>query len=232
MESPTLNTPFAVWLYGSEARGDASSSSDVDILKVGDGSIPITFHASYAGRKLNFSHYGWDEIGRMAEYGSLFLYHLKAEATVVYESPDAVGRLKTILSSLPHYQRARRDVKAFRQSLLDISAELPNPANLEFELATMAALIRRIGILGSYLLGRPRFDRIGPVKQVIEAWNLPRTLWAEFGDLYKHRLVADGVEHHPNPSSSDVLSLWVDRTQSMLEKLEIQIDGPNTVMQN
>src|SRR5687767_14052986 len=172
MESPALNTPFAVWLYGSEARGDASSYSDVDILQVGEGSVPVILHASYVGRKISFSHYGWDEIGRMAEYGSLFLYHLKAEATVFYESPDAVGRLRTMLNSLPHYQRARRDVKAFRQSLIDISAELPNPANLEFELATIAALIRRIGILGSYLLGRPRFDRIGPVKEVIEAWNL------------------------------------------------------------
>lgn len=214
----------AVWLYGSEARGDALPSSDVDVLLIGEGMVPHEVSGGYHGRQISVSRYGWEEMKGMAGYGSLFLYHLRTEAKVLYESPDAAGRLRAILNGLPPYQRAQRDVRAFRQSLLDISAELPDPPDLEFELATLAALIRRIGILGSYLLGRPRFDRIGPVTEVAEAWKLPGCLSSEFGEFYRHRVVAEGIDSVPTPPNAGVLALWIERAGSMLDRLESQTD--------
>ncbi len=219
-----MKVSLAVWLYGSEARGDASPSSDVDVLLVGEGLVPREVSQRYRGRRISVSRYGWEEMRGMAEYGSLFLHHLRTEAKVLYESPDTAGRLRAILNGLPRYQRAQRDVRAFRQSLLDISAELPEPPDLEFELATLAALIRRIGILGSYLLGRPRFDRIGPVTEIVEAWKLPGVLSSEFGALYRHRVVADGVDSVPTPPNAGVLTLWIERAGSMLDRLETQTD--------
>lgn len=216
----------AVWLYGSEARGDALPSSDVDLLLVGEGLVPQEVSHRYDGRRISVSRYGWEEIRGMAGYGSLFLHHLKAEAKVLHESPNTAGRLREILDGLPRYKRAQRDVGAFRQSLLDISAELPDPADLEFELATLAALIRRIGILGSYLLGRPRFDRIGPVTEVVESWKLPGVVASEFAELYRHRVAAEGVDSVPTPANGNVLALWIERAGSMLEMLERQIYEP------
>lgn len=213
----------AVWLYGSEARGDASPSSDVDVLLVGEGLVPHEVSRRYHGRRISLSRYGWEEMSGMAGYGSLFLHHLRAEAKVLYESPDAAGRLGAMLDGLPRYKRAQRDVHAFRQSLLDISAELPEPPDLEFELATLAALVRRIGILGSYLLGRPRFDRFGPVTEVVEAWKLPGIISSEFEELYRYRVVAEGMDSVPTPTAG-VLVLWIERAGSMLERLETQTD--------
>lgn len=219
-----MSVSQAVWLYGSEARGDAGPSSDVDILLIGEGLVPYEVSRRYHGRQISLSRYGWDEVRGMAGYGSLFLHHLRAEAKVLYESPNVAGRLRAILDALPPYQRVQRDVRAFRQSLSDISAELPEPPDLEFELATLASLIRRIGILGSYLLGRPRFDRVGPVRELVEAWKLPECLSCEFEEFYQHRVVAgcaDIVPTHPNVG---VLALWIERAASMLDRLEGQTD--------
>jgi hypothetical protein len=166
----------------------------------------------------------------MASYGSLFLHHIKTEASVLYEAPTVTGRLRGILSDLPPYQRVQRDVRAFRQSLSDISGELPEPPNLEFELATVAALIRRVGILGSYLLGRPRFDRIGPVTEIVNAWNLPTTMGSEFTELYQHRIAADGCDYVRIPWNAGALALWVERAGSMLDKLEAQTNEQQRAM--
>lgn len=220
----------AVWLYGSEARRDALPSSDVDVLLVGGGVVPREVYRLYHGRRISISRYGWEEMRGMAEYGSLFLHHLRAEAKVLYESPDAAGRLQALLNDLPAYQRAQRDVRAFRQSLFDIAAELPEPPDLEFELATLAGLIRRIGILGSYLLGRPRFDRIGPVSEVVEAWKLPGVISSEFAEFYQYRVVADGVDGVPIPATKGVLGRWIEHAGTMLDRLENQIYESDNLM--
>lgn len=212
----------SVWLYGSEARGDSLPSSDVDILLVGDGLVPNSVARRFSGRRVSVTRYEWEEINRMAGYGSLFLHHLWLEARVLYESPGAEGRLSAVLERLPHYQRVHRDVRAFRQSLLDIAAELPDPPDLEFELATLAALIRRIAILGSYLLGRPRFDRTGPVTEVVEAWKLPRAFASEFPELYRHRVAAEDVQSGPASPDAAVLTLWLERAALLLNGLEVQ----------
>jgi hypothetical protein len=229
MESPALNGNVAIWLYGSMARGDARLSSDVDILLVDVGNVPAEVSESFADRRLSLSRYGWAEMSRMAAYGSLFLHHLKAEARPLIESPAVAGRLRRLLDDLPRYQRVQRDVRAFRQSLLDISAELPDPPDLAFEFATLAALIRRIGILGSYLLGKPRFDRVGPVEQVVDAWKLERGVSEEFAELYQHRLVADGGVAMTDTPGASVLALWVDRASRLLSGLEVQVDAARSL---
>lgn len=211
-----------IWLYGSVARGDAEALSDVDILLLGDGEVPNEVYRHFRGRRVSLSRYSWEELRQMAAYGSLFLHHLKSEGRPLCESPRAARDLRDLLGRLPNYRRAGRDVCAFRQSLSDIAAELPEPKFVRFELANLAALIRRIGILGSYLLGRPRFDRIGPVEQVVDAWGLPVGLAREFPQLYVHRLVADGARNAAAGASVDMLALWTERAHLFLAGLEVQ----------
>jgi len=225
-----VTCPDAVWLYGSVARGDDCKSSDVDILVIGDGAVPDTVADRFPGRRLSFSRYTWLEVTGMAAYGSLFLCHVKREALPLFEAPHAVGRLRAIVDHLPCYQRAPRDLRAFRQSLMDLTAELPDPPDLHFELATLAALVRRIGILGSYLLGTPRFDRLGPVAHVVGAWGLPKVFSDEFGTFYQYRLAADGVGGNARPDVAEFV-LWTCRATQMLEALEVQISAERSLQE-
>ena len=213
---------YAVWLYGSEARGDALPGSDIDILLVGDAPPPIDLSGRFPGRRISLSCYEWKEINRMAQYGSLFLHHIRLEAKMLFESFEAEGKLQSQLDHLPCYQRAARDVRAFRQSLRDIASELPHPPAMEFELATLAALVRRIAILGCYLLGCPLFDRTGPVAKVVEAWKLPSQFASDFPNLYRYRLAADDLGTVTTVPDAAILLAWVKRTRLLLDNLEAE----------
>src|SRR5262245_46459624 len=80
---------FAVWLYGSVARGDADELSDTDVLLISDASDhPIP--AVQAVAEASVSHYTWGQITSLAEVGSLFLHHLRLEGRVVAGTPAGV----------------------------------------------------------------------------------------------------------------------------------------------
>jgi hypothetical protein len=221
-----LSSQVAVWLYGSLARGDANTSSDADILLVSDdGEVPAHVRERYRGRRISISRYNWCELARMASYGSLFLVHLKIEGIPLWSTMDADTRVRLLLTDLPPYSRARRDVRAFVQSLDDIAMEIVTTPSPHFELATLAALVRRVGILGSYLLGQPRFDRMGPVAQVVRAWGLPTCIATEFGELYRYRLLADGGCGGVWTCPPRMLPMWIDRARLLLQALEEYVDA-------
>ena len=74
----------ALLLYGSQARGDADSISDVDVLVAGTTApladeIAALLPEGVEG-PLHASHYTWNELKAMSRYGSLFLHHVAAEA--------------------------------------------------------------------------------------------------------------------------------------------------------
>src|SRR5438552_4163356 len=95
-----MNELNTLWLYGSYARRDSDSWSDVDLLLVSNSElveeglgveetlrradlnlaeIPELNTWVTEPSKLSISRYTWNEIEEMASYGSLFLHHLRLE---------------------------------------------------------------------------------------------------------------------------------------------------------
>ena len=66
------------------------------------------------------------------------------------------------------------------------------------------------------------------VMEVVKAWKLPGCLSSEFGEFYRYRIVAGGVQGAPTPPTADVLAVWIERAGSMLDRLETQTDEPHT----
>jgi predicted nucleotidyltransferase len=210
----------ATWLYGSEARGDTAEGSDVDVLAVG-GPPPDWVFSRFTGRRVSVSLYSWLEIHRMASYGSLFLQHLRLEGKPLDQSPASICDLPALLMTLPPYANIGRDLRAFQVSLDDISAELECPVSLPFELASLAALLRRIGILGTYIGGEPTFSRYRPVVNVVRAWSLLPEIASEFPSLYRYRLSAhDTSIGLPPGSPEELMRRWLPRTRWMLDSLK------------
>ena len=213
---------YAVWLYGSYARGIVDSCSDLDILIATDaltsteeiqGNVPVKLNNA------SLTVYSWNEIKLMAEYGSLFLQHLKLEAVPLYESPSHRGVLRGLLGKMSDYKHARRDVRGFRVVLEDVSEALSVGGQKEYELAVLATVIRHSSILGCWLLNQPSFGRLEPVSCFIASQNIESVVGDEFPILYDYRLYADGRVERERLQEISVNG-WLKRARDVVESVE------------
>lgn len=213
---------LAVWLYGSYARGDADELSDLDVLVISECETdqPALRRVLGVDVEPSVSRYSWDEIDRMAQYGSLFLRHVDLEGHPVFESVAVRGRLGHILSGLGPYLLASRDLRGFRTVLRDVRESLDSgEAPLLFELSTLATLFRHASVLGCSLAGSPCFSRTQPVRRLVELWELPRNWGDDFPPLYAFRLHAENRPLQVPTPSTDLAYLWCERTRALLDEL-------------
>jgi hypothetical protein len=178
-------------LYGSRARGEADSWSDIDVLVVDDGPL---------------ADYMWSDIAHLRAYGSLFLWHLHLESLIL--DADAPGRelWVKLTSDLPGYGRAQQDLDAFQMVLEDISNALRlEDSSPEFEGAVLARTIRHAAILACFLLGSPDFSRYRAVVRAMASFGIS-AIEEEFETLY-------GLVLRPGTAApaERVLAEWIDR---------------------
>jgi len=223
-----ISKGLAVWLYGSQARGDADPLSDVDALVVSDEAVNPAMLAQIDVRLQigHVSEYSWNEIEGMASYGSLFLLHVRKEGHCLFESADARGRLEQLLTTIGSYQLAQRDVRAFRVVVNDVRKSLASGSGSpSYELATLGTVFRHASILGCYLAGMPTFSRTAPVTHIVATWNLPE-LWAdEFPALYAFRMYAAGRIANPPPATRELAERWSDRAGRLIGELEERVNA-------
>ena len=230
----TEDAGYAVWLYGSRARGAGDDFSDTDVLLISDGDVDearakVHFRGA---RAVAVSEYSWSEMEEMAEYGSLFLHHLRLEARAVFESRAAQGRLGDILAHVGPYQRAAWDVTGFRTVLADIRASIGDGfASITFELATLGTVFRHASILGCGLACRFCFSRNGPIETLVEEWGLPAEWAREFPALYQYRLQWDGrVGQAKTPNTDAFVATWLGRADALVNTLAEYVDDQNSAM--
>jgi hypothetical protein len=176
-----------VWLYGSVARKDHDAQSDLDVLVVGDydGNVRSLTSDLPQSEHLSVRRYGWDSIRTMAEYGSLFLLHLKREG--IRLDDQGQSSLSGLLDRLPTYQRAGRDIVGFLTALDDVDDSLSDDGDPAFELAVIATVIRHSSILACYKLGAPTFGRSAAIRRAFESLGLGSRASEAIG-LYSFRL--------------------------------------------
>jgi hypothetical protein len=164
---------LATVLFGSRARGDADRLSDTDIaiFVEADGAeelreVKAEFEAGSHNSNTTLSLYSRGTAEYMACEGSLFLWHLKLEGKIIN---DRHKWLSNLLQDLPAYGNAQasRDLKTFSQVLSDCSYALSNQLNtLEFEMATMFAVLRNVAIIYCFKNGTPCFGRTSPITKL------------------------------------------------------------------
>jgi hypothetical protein len=157
--------PAEVWLYGSVARGSHTVRSDLDVLVVSDAEVGAAFLKSAVSNLPQQQHlaarrYTWDEVAQMADYGSLFLVHLKLEGRRLTPI-DGDSALSALLAKLPPYRLEDRDARGFWEALEDVEWGLDDAQDMDdiaFELGVLATVIRHCSILACYKLRDPQFQ--------------------------------------------------------------------------
>lgn len=185
----------AIWLYGSHARGAADSHSDLDIFVVTNDLMNIEEIEDSAFLAINgasLSVYSWNEVMRMADYGSLFLQHLRLEGIPLYETPSHRGCLRKLLDTMADYMLVSRDLKGFKVVLNDVAEALDSDGEESYELAVLGTVVRHSTILGCWLLNQPSFGRLEPISRFVALRGIECAVKNEFPDLYSYRLYADG----------------------------------------
>ncbi|MBN9673715.1 nucleotidyltransferase domain-containing protein [Roseibium aggregatum] len=90
----------ALFLFGSRARGDHSSDSDIDLLAISSVSEPTVTGMGPATLYL----YSADWLTAKAEQGDLFVWHIISEALAIFDPHDVLVELQEIFQFAPSYE--------------------------------------------------------------------------------------------------------------------------------
>lgn len=219
----------AVWLYGSHARGDCDTSSDMDVLIVGDTDVPekeLLEQNIFNQKNLSVSRYSWKEIVEMAGYGSLYLQHIRLEGKPIRETMSCEGDLAKLLSEMGEYKNIKKDLIGFDVVLQDIERSATySPRN--FELSVLAMVLRHICILGCWQIGTPVFTRYGPISTLAKHFKLNPVIVSEFNTLYEFRLYSAGLVGNKTLSKECSVLDWVMRARGILDLLKGNVYDKN-----
>jgi len=164
MELPS--TIRAIRLFGSIARGDSDSMSDIDVLvilashatKADVEAIKIDLLRTY-GEKLSISWYGENKYRLMHSDGHLFCWHIFLESKRNAVASDIVDEL----GSPRPYMSALQDIDAFVDILEGCRSSVRAcDKNATYEAGIIYTCARNIAMYGSWLAGKLTFSRFSP----------------------------------------------------------------------
>jgi predicted nucleotidyltransferase len=161
------NNVKAILLYGSQARGDADHISDVDVcvfltdLPRPSEHVVRNLAPCLPDQPLSIVAYTERDLQAMLEHGSLFAWHLKLEARVVYGESYVRSKMK----ELQLFSRHNSEVKEYTGLLVDLIRDSCGcPVANEFDLSLLFTIVRNTCIVLSHWSGAPVFGRLSCFK--------------------------------------------------------------------
>lgn len=162
-------------LYGSHARGDSTSDSDVDLLEVRP-----EWHEHRSVERVSISAYTQDQLLRMAVAGSLFVLHLRDEGRVLSDPEGVLSRVLSAYRTPASYDPLWREIAAASRAL-DASAEVlgRNPegfTRLALYLLRTAAIVRQLEQTGAARFAIPVLAERLAVPELVEIFAQRETI--------------------------------------------------------
>ncbi|MEW6422716.1 MAG: nucleotidyltransferase domain-containing protein [Deinococcota bacterium] len=144
-----------LYIFGSAARGEVSSTSDIDVLVVPLGGGKPEYPTGW-------SVYSPEVIQSYFESGRLFAWHLYLEAKCIH-SANPMPYLSSLGQPAP-YSSAGEDIDDLEGMLHDSLIEIQaRTTNLIYELGIAYTAMRDIAMAASWvLMDRPCFSRDAP----------------------------------------------------------------------
>ena len=103
MTGDSQGKAFAI--FGSAARGDIDVFSDRDLLVVSDDEVSLrAMKRKYDSAGWSCTAYSWNRLQRAADYGSLFVQHLKQESKILSDPSNRLADLLDQYSANADYK--------------------------------------------------------------------------------------------------------------------------------
>jgi hypothetical protein len=143
---------LSMMLYGSCARGDNKSDSDVDLLALYD---EPTYKMS-AQNKLNIVYYNKEFLGKRMIEGNLFCLHLLKEGKIIYDTGNTLANILNQFSYKNEYHTEIKEASELGWVLIKFSNDFDNYFYLNKKIAWC---IRTIIIAKSAQDQKPVFSK-------------------------------------------------------------------------
>ena len=157
---------LSIILYGSKARKDNDTSSDLDLCVLTKGRDKNDIRqieadgllTDYHSEELIPTFYPESVVNSMLEHGSLFLWHLKLEGKVLYGEEYFSKKLARLKPFKSHKDEIIYHSSLFSDLLRSWNAvSIPN----EFDLSILFTISRNTCMILSHKVGKPSFGRVG-----------------------------------------------------------------------
>ncbi len=214
-----------IMLYGSYARHENDLYSDIDILIITEKAMMKQYIIlDTSGKRIPekwISIYSKESIEKMKKYTSLFLWHIKLEASYLYKSDLYMD---DILNDLPKYLGTGEDIYQYKVICQDIKQLMKKNQfyTLFYELSLLASLVRNIAIAFCYINGKMCFGRIKPVILLIEEY--PLFSIKEYMELYAYRSLYNNSEgSYCEEVDLEFVWKWINIVEKLIRFVEEEI---------
>lgn len=236
-----MHNVSCVRVFGSAARGDNDSSSDIDVLVIYERA-PIAIERertlvqikTTVGKNVDIAEYSAERIRHFFLSGDLFAWHLFQESMKLFSDKsdfiDQLGRPRP-------YVNAQCDISAFKNLLETVPENIKkHPENAVFEAGLLYLSTRNIAMsLSWHLESKVDFSRHAAVN-VSERNGLPfPTNRAKYNELIGCRHASQRGEAVPTVSSLELslvaskLVTWSNKISSLATIQTREVLNANTV---
>ena len=201
----------AMMLFGSAARGDASETSDTDILCVTDSGKPHGIKRDV----LEVQFMPEEKLLAMARQGDLFAIHLALEGKIIFDSTHIFSRFKEALTVKRDYQEEIRRASDFAWFLYLLGRDFDNTAlvNKRIAWSTRTILISKLAEDGRFIFSPSGLASKFPNRDVKALLNLRRSaLNSEIRFKQLHRFLGEHGNKMPAEKNLSGFKEYFDAT--------------------